>query len=119
MRRGAALAVVLAVATGVGAAEGEGLREDLGPEPTGDADVAAFAAISAAFTRRLQDRFPPGTPVSALRKELAEEGFVEEGRGTARLEEDGFLCRLLWMVTWEADMGVLVSVEGAHDGVCL
>ncbi len=120
MRRGLLplLALVVAVGVSVGVARGQGLTEDLSPELTNDADARGFAAISAAFTARLQERFPAGTPVSALRTVLRDEGFTEEGPGAARLEEQGFMCRLAWIVTWEADMGVLVLVEGRHDGIC-
>lgn len=126
MRRALLLgAATVALSLGVAwAASGGGLTEGLGAEPTSDADQESFAAISRAFTQRLNERFPPGSDAAALWAALEAEGFKDESgpdrrERVARLEGQGFLCDLVWIVTWDERMGVIERIEGLHDGICL
>jgi hypothetical protein len=87
------------------------------PSPTNDA--ASFTEASAAFDVQLRRLHPPGSEVAALEAALAEEGFVVEAPGEARLERPGFLCLLDWTVRWTEAGGLIETVEGEHAGVCM
>lgn len=111
----AALLAFLGMGPGdAGLTAGMGAGAAVGDVPT---DAPANTLL---LDDRLQAAYPPGSPVAALVRALAAEGFeVDESEGTATLRRMDWLCELTFDVTWTAEDDVLVATEGRAGGVCM
>ena len=83
-----------------------------------------WADMSAQFNRRVQQRFPVGSPEQAMTDELRREGFVREdwayqvrnSQGAVAIRyEPNFVCNQGAIVSWRADPeGHITSIHGEY-----
>jgi hypothetical protein len=97
------------------------------PPPPMARDLPAGDA-RAAFSRRVQERFPIGTRQQALLAELQREGFTMKKAGTTRDAQFQssatytaypMFCKATWTVSWSAEEGRIAATAGDYQLLCL
>ena len=99
------------------------------PPPALGKDIeGGIQQVSSTFDQRLKQRFPVGSDESALRTELAAEGFHIVDRDDAQTRQvhrysadysnANLVCREHWWVYWTADTGKITSINGDYSSVC-
>lgn len=81
-----------------------------------------------AFDRKVKSRFPIGSDESAMRAELARQGFaIKQTSSAERGDSRGFeamamtndgVCDMTWIVDWASRDGKLIAVVGRDFGRC-
>ena len=69
------------------------------------------------LVQRVARQFPPGTPVAALRSELAGQGF-KVGETRAQWERSNFPCRDFAEIRWQAEAGRILSTNASIFQAC-
>ncbi|MBB5711626.1 hypothetical protein [Sphingomonas xinjiangensis] len=86
---------------------------------TGDLD-SEWRKASVQFDTRLRERFPPGTPIASLARELQEQGFAPTwyevgGEYGAVRQEGNFPCSVAARVYWQpGPNSTLASIRGVY-----
>lgn len=79
--------------------------------------------IEAAFSSRLQQEFPPGTPQNSLIGRLSAWGFSfneTEGRLWANYRTPAIVCQESYIVDWQLDAsGNITGIDGGFHLSCL
>lgn len=80
-----------------------------------------FDAADAEFKNRVRQRFAAGEAEQDVVDTLLQQGFKlgPDGR-SARFEQPGWECRLVWRVFWSADAAHKIArIDGVYAGICL
>jgi hypothetical protein len=78
-----------------------------------------YEAASAAFSSRLAETFPDGTPVSVVVSILEPAGYVMEAKTVTRRSVPGLFCQTEYIVIWELEGDQVRGMHGLVGGVCM
>jgi hypothetical protein len=79
---------------------------------------SSFADADKEFSARIKNAFPSDITEARIREDLQQQGFIIT-TNEAVFSKSQFPCLLTWRVTWQANEGIVKSINASYGGSCL